>query len=119
MNDEPMNPVAIEESIRNVSGRIAAGVTVCSDAYKAYLTADRAYDLAYARAYLDADGPAHERRYSAEVATTEDRTARDVADVAYRHADRLARALESELRALQSVGASVRAMYSVAGRGES
>jgi hypothetical protein len=43
---------------------------------------------------------------------------RDVADAAHRFADRQARALENELRALQSVGASIRAMYGVAGRGE-
>ncbi|MFC9966297.1 hypothetical protein ACFVH4_18875 [Nocardia ignorata] len=112
------NPVAIENSIRNCANRIAKGVVVCDQAYTAFLTADREYDRAFARAYMEHEGPAHEKRYGAELATETERTARDVADAAYRHADRLAKALTEELRSWQSVSASVRAMYAVAGRGE-
>lgn len=114
-----LNPVQIETGIREVADRIARGVAVVSDRYAAFLTAERAYDQAFARAYMAHQGPAHERKYGAELATEQEREARDVADVAFRYADRTARALESELRALQSVGASVRQMYGVAGRGES
>lgn len=112
---EVLNPVDIERAIRGCSDRIADGVTVCSERYAAFLTADRVYDVAFARAYMVHEGPAHEKKYGAELATQDERETRDVADAAYRHADRLARALEAELRAWQSVGASVRAMYSVAG----
>jgi hypothetical protein len=115
----PVNPVDIEHAIRNVTERMAKGVAVCDERYRVFLDADRAYDRAYALAYLNRSGdPAHERRYHAEAETQAEREARDVADAAYRHADRLARALENELRAWQSVGASVRAMYAVAGTGE-
>lgn len=113
-----MNPVAIEQAIRDCSNRIAKGVTVCSNAYSTFLAADRAYDQAFAHAYIEAGGAAHERKYIAELATAQEREKRDLADAAYRYADRQAKALEAELRALQSVGASVRGMYSVAGRGE-
>lgn len=113
-----LNPVQIEQAIRNVAERIAKGVRVCSERYEAYLTADREYEQAFARAYLNADGPAHERKYTAELETLLERQGRDVADAAYRYADRTAKALEAELRAYQSVGASVRQMYQVAGRGE-
>jgi len=112
------NPVQIEAAISECANRIANSVTVCGTAYKAFVTADQEYDVAFAHAYLEADGPAHERKYRAELATTTQRRARDVADSAYRFADRKARALETELRAWQSVGASVRLMYGVAGRGE-
>jgi hypothetical protein len=110
-----LNPVDIEKAIRNCSDRISNGVKVCSDAYAAFLKADREFDKAFAQAYMDHDGPAHERKFAAEIATEHARRSRDEADVAYRYADRLARALENELRAWQSVNASVRAMYSVAG----
>jgi hypothetical protein len=90
---------------------------VCSERYAAFLDADRAYDQAFAHAYLDADGAAHERKYVAEVATAGEREARDRTDAAYRYADRQAKALELELRAYQSLGASVRSMYAVAGVG--
>ena len=113
-----LNPVDVERGIREVAERIARGVSVVSERYGAFLTAERAYDQAFARAYMAHEGPAHERKYAAELATEREREARDVADVAFRYADRTARALENELRALQSVGASVRQMYSVAGRGE-
>ena len=118
-----ITPVGIEEQIREVAQRMARGVGICSERYLTYLEASRAYDLAYAHAYLGGHDegeqpPAHERRYRAEIATTEQRGKRDVADAAYRHADRTARALEHELRALQSVGASLRAQYGVAGVGE-
>jgi len=112
---EVLNPVDIESAIRDVSNRIAGSVKVCSERYAAFLTADRAYDKAVALASLSHEGAAWRAKYEAELATEAARKARDDADVAYRYADRLARALESELRAWQSVGASVRAMYSVAG----
>lgn len=112
-------PEQIEEAIRETSGRIGKGVSVCDKQYKAFLAADHAHEVAYAQAYLNHDGPAHEKRYAAVIATQSQRRSRDVADAAYRYADRTARALQDELRALQSVGASIRAMFGVAGRGES
>lgn len=114
---EPLNPVDIERNIRVVSTRIAEGVRVCDREYRKYLAAQHAYDLAFARAYMAHDGPAHEKKYAAELATRAEREARDVADASYRYADRQAKALQDELRAWQSVGASVRSMYAVAGVG--
>ena len=113
-----LSPVDIETGIRDVAARIARGVSVCSNRYKTFLEADRDYDRAYAHAYMAHEGAAHEKKYAAELATQDEREARDLADAAYRYADRQHRALQDELRAYQSVGASVRAMYSVAGRGE-
>lgn len=112
------NPVTVEAAIRECANRIARGVTICGSAYADFLEADRAYDVAYARAYLAAQGPVHERKYVAELATQNERADRDVKDGTYRVADRRARALEAELRALQSVNKSVVSMYGVAGRGE-
>lgn len=113
-----VNPVRVEDEIRRVSDEIATGVAVCDQTYRAFLAADRAFDAAFARAYMGCDGAAHERKYAAELATTGERERRDAADAAYRYADRRAKALQDELRALQSVGASMRAMFAVAGVGE-
>lgn len=114
----PLNPVQVESRIREIADGISDLVRECSDRYRDFLTADHAYDLAFARAYMAYQGPAHAKKYAAEIKTEQEREYRDTADVAYRYADRRARALQEELRAYQSVGASVRAMYSVAGRGE-
>ena len=115
MTDVVLNPVDIENGIRSCSDRIAASVLECSRRYSAFLDADRAFDQAFARAYLDAEGPQAEKKYAAEVATSKQREARDVADAAYKYADRLAKSIELELRAYQSLGASVRTMYGAVG----
>ncbi|WP_433275760.1 hypothetical protein ACQPZA_31890 [Pseudonocardia xinjiangensis] len=73
--------------------------------------AEAEYDRVFASAYLSHEGPAHEKKYAIELATAAERDVRDIAQLAFKHADRQARALESELRAHQSIGASVRAMY--------
>lgn len=112
------NPVQIEEAIRECATRIAKGVSVCAERLAAYLEADREYEWAYHEAFDTYEGPAHSKKSHAILSTKKERVARDTADVAYRFADRKARALELELRAWQSVGASVRQMYGVAGRGE-
>jgi hypothetical protein len=118
VSDAPLSPVEVEKAISAISNRIAKSVQVCSDRYRDFLHADHQYDLAYARAYLDAPGSIQAKKYEAELMTEHERAARDVADVAYKHADRLAKALDAELRAMQSIGASIRNMYATAGRGE-
>lgn len=113
-----LTPVSVEDHIRNLSNRIAKSAAVCNERYGAFMDADREYDQAFARAYLAHDGPQAEKKYAAEVATEVEREARDVADAANRYADRLSRALQSELMAYQSINKSVLAQYQVAGVGE-
>ena len=113
-----VSPVQVESAIREVANLMAEGVKVCSDRWASFAEADHAYDVAYARAYMGHQGPAHEKKYAAVLACQSERDVRDAADVAYRHADRRAKALDAELRAWQSVGASLRVQYGVAGRGE-
>lgn len=113
-----LTPVAIEQHIRELSNRIAKSAHVCNERYGAFMDADRGYDKAFAQAYLGHDGPQAEKRYAAEVATSAEREARDVADAAYRYADRLSRALQSELMAYQSLNKSILAQYQVAGVGQ-
>lgn len=115
----PMNPVEIEREILDLSNKISHGVRVFSERYRAFLDADREYDRAFAAAYLGCeDGSIKDREKHAVLVTIEQREARDVAEVAYKHADKMHRALSDSLRALQSVGASVRMQYATAGRGE-
>lgn len=114
----PLNPVQIEDHIRELVTRIAKGIKVCSERYESFLEADRLFDREYAQAYLDAEGSIKDKEMQAKLATMPAREERDIADAAYRYADKLAKALELELRAYQSIGASVRQAYQVAGRGE-
>lgn len=109
----PLNPVQIEQAIRTCAERIHNGVKVTTEREREAREARRLYDRAYAQAYLTADGPAHEKKHRAELATGQERETAEVAEVAFRFAERTARAVEAELRAWQSVGASVRLMYGV------
>ena len=118
-DNTPLNPVQVEEHIRELVNRIARGIQVCSKRYAEFLDADRAFDREYAQAYLAAEGSIKDKEQTARIETMPAREERDIADAAYRHADRLAKALDLELRAYQSLGASVRQMYANAGRGES
>jgi len=106
-----LNPVDVERAIRETATEIARNVRVVSDAEWQARKARTEYDRAFAAAYLAAEGPAHEKKYRAELATSHERDVMEVADLAYRHAERQARALEGKLRAFQSIGASVRQMY--------
>lgn len=110
MNDV-LNPVQIEQAIRACADRIHKGVTIVTNAEAEFRRTDRDYDTAYAQAYMAHEGPAHEKRYAADLKTMPVREVRDVAELAFKHAERTARAVEAELRAWQSVGASVRTMY--------
>lgn len=106
-----LNPVDVEHTIRETANEIASNVRVVSDAERDARHQRVLYDRAYAHAYLAAEGPAHEKKYRAEIATSAERDRMEVADLAFRHAERQSKALESKLRAFQSVGASIRTMY--------
>lgn len=110
----PVNPVDVERAIMAVSNDIAKGVRLVSDALETFKTAGREYDLAYARAFMAYQGPAHSKRYAADLATSKERQAMDVAEVAYKYAASRAKALEAELSANQSVMRSVTGMYGAA-----
>lgn len=113
-----LNPVSVEKAILEIVNEIAEMIVQGRDALAASLSANRAYDLAYARAYMGYEGAAHAKKYAAEIKTAQERIDRDAADVAYRFVDKSARALEKKLDAYRSLGAFVRQAYAEAGRGE-
>jgi hypothetical protein len=110
-----VNPVQVENAIRSLANSISRGVIQVSNAEAGARTARRNYDVAFAHAYMDYTGPAHAKKYYATIRTEGELEAADVAELAFKHAERTARALTEELRAWQSLGASVRAMYQTPG----
>lgn len=111
-----LNPVDIENKIGEVVNRIANGVKTVTSSEREAARLRRDYDRAFAMAYAAAEGSIQDKKYAAELATMELREAAENAEITFRHAQRTAKALEKELDALRSQGASVRAMYDVAGR---
>jgi hypothetical protein len=115
---EVLNPVAIEQAIRSAADLVAEAVPIVSARLGAYRDAERAFDLAWARVYMSSTGPVEERKQQCVLATAEEKQALDIAEVAYKYAERKARAAESTLSAYQTLSKSVMAMYQAAGRGE-
>jgi len=115
---EAYNPVAVENHIHEIANRIAKGVLVRSDTYEKYQLAALAHDEAYAYAFDHAEGNQYSKKYSATLETVEQKRAMVVAEVAWKRAEFLAKALELELGATQSISKSVLATYGAAGVGE-
>lgn len=113
--EEIYNPVSVEQAIRNCSDRIAAGVKIVAGRYKTYQQAKRDLDRAKAHAFLNHQGTQMEKKHAAELATIDERDARDEAYEAYKYAKELAASLEDELRALQSINKSVNSAYNAVG----
>ncbi len=105
------NPADIERRLEELANRIAKGVTIISNAEREARAARRDFDLAYAHAYKRSEGPVNERKYAADIDTMPHRERAEIAELAFRHAERTAKALEKELIAWQSIGSSVRTMY--------
>lgn len=112
-----LSPVELELKVQKLAGDIARGVRVVSDAEKAKVDAERIYDHAFAVAFLAHPGPQTEKKYAAEKLTQQERTNRDVAAVAFKHAERQMKALETQLSSAQSVLKSVVQMYGASGSG--
>ena len=111
MATEVLNPVDAERKIQELSDRIAKGVGVVTAAERDARARKRAFDLAYAHAYKRAEGSIKEREYSADIQTMDKREESDNAEIAFKHAERTAKALEKELVAWQSINSNLRAMY--------
>ena len=112
-----LNPVDAERKIQDLSDRISRGVGVVTAAERDARAAKRAFDLAYAHAYKRAEGSIKEREYTADIQTMDKREEADTAEIAFKHAERTAKALEKELLAWQSINSNIRAMYGAAGVG--
>lgn len=112
------SPVGVERELLTIANDLSKGVAIATDAYERFLKADREFDLAYAHAFMRAEGSVDKRKLQADIDSMSERAARDAADVAYKFADKTNKALYAKLDAMRSVGTSVRQAYAVAGRGE-
>lgn len=111
--DKPLNPVEVEAGIRKVSRLVYLGARYVTEREDTFREKARDCDKAFARAYLRHDGPAHEKRYVAELdpEVVRAREVRDDAELAFKYAERRQKALIEALGSIRSIGASVREMY--------
>lgn len=113
-----LNPVDIEAGILAASNEVAKGVDEWSKAHQAFLAAEEAFDLKWARCYMSSSGPVEERKQHCTIETAEEKHALNQATVLYKYVDRRLKAAESRLSAYQTLSKSVTAAYQSAGRGE-
>lgn len=110
-----VNPVDVENNLLRLANAIAASVRPMSVALQEYREKERAYDLAYARAFARHDGPQYAKANAALEATMGLREERDNAEAVYKYAATRVKALEQELSAWQTIARSVIVMYGAAG----
>lgn len=112
-----LNPVEVEQGIREAVAEVAKGVDEYSRVHAAYLEAERLFDLAWARSYMRLSGPVEERKQQSVLNTEQEKIALDVAEVSFKYVDKRLRAAESRLSAYQTLSKSVGMMYGAAGQG--
>lgn len=115
---ELWSPVAIERRLADIDHAISVGVDALADAYDRYADLKNRVEIETARAYMSYSGPAHAKKYAAILATEQLRYELAIADGAYHRSKWKNEGFSEQLKAVQSIGASVRAQYGVAGRGE-
>jgi hypothetical protein len=113
-----LNPVEVEQAIRESVATVAQGVDVVTQRLAAYRDAQWRFDQKWAATYMMAEGPVEERKQQCVLSCADEQAKLDVAEVAYKYAERKTRAAESALSAWQTLSRSVTAMYHAAGTGE-
>lgn len=105
-----------------VAANLAALARELDQAIRAIESADRdrverrgAYDLAYARAFLAAEGSMDIRRYVATEQTHDKRMDADVADATFRHLQRRIAAINTRVDVGRSVNSALKTEMSLAG----
>ena len=112
------NPASVEKQLWETTEEISRNVLAADEAYREMKRTERVYAHSFEVAYLDAFGPAHEKKYRAGLATAEQLEFKDIAEAAYRLVAAQGAALKVKVEVLRSIGTSVRQAYENAGRGE-
>ncbi|MBY0795023.1 hypothetical protein [Corynebacterium parakroppenstedtii] len=111
----PLNPVQIEQQISEAVTQISRSIRPVSEAYNTWQKAELDFKAAFARVFLDADGPMEERKQRAVAGTVDEALAARVAEGEYKRLLDFQRSFRDQLSVLQSVQKSVNAAYQAAG----
>ena len=98
-----MNPLEAADEMHRLSGLLDKALKVLREQAREYAEAEDAYRMAHARAYVAHDGPAHERKAVADLATSEERQRAHLADGMRQAALEAVRSRRAQISALQSL----------------
>lgn len=104
-----MSPADAADEMHRLSRLLDAGLTALRYQAVEYAEAEDAYRLAAARAYIAHEGPAHERKAHADLATSVERRRAHLADGMRQAALEAVRSRRGQISALQSLLAADRA----------
>lgn len=117
-----MNTTGGQLTPNQVAANLAALARELDQAIRAIESADRdrvekrgAYDLAYARAFINAEGSMDIRRYVATEQTHAKRMDADVADATFRHLQRRIAAINTRVDVGRSVNSALKTEMSLTG----
>ena len=116
---EDLSPIRVEKRIQALVQSLSDALVEWRARYGQWKEAEREFDRAYAvaRIAVDPDVPYNDRKYHADVATMEQREVKEVAEGAFKYAEKRLEGVRSALSAWQSIGRSVNEAYRNAGRG--
>lgn len=103
-----LTPAAITRTLSQISKEIDELTDELAVLDEAAVRARQDYKVAYARAFLDADGSMDIRRYTAETATADALLTSELADQQHRAAVSQLKALRDRLEVGRSLGAIMR-----------
>lgn len=115
---EDLTPIRVETRIQQLVDALSKALVTWKKSFGIWKTAERDYDVAFAKAKINvsSDVPYNDRGHHATVATIKEREAKDVAEEAFKYAEKCLDATRSALSAWQSIGKSVTDAYRNAGR---
>ena len=115
---EDLSPIRVEQRIQELVKTLSIALMEWRERYGQWKDAEREFDKAYATARINVDSevPYNDRKYHADVATMEQREVKEVAEGAFKYAEKRLEGVRSALSAWQSIGRSVNEAYRNAGR---
>lgn len=118
MDNQPLNPVTIEQEMTTSLNSISQSIRPVSDAYDLWKTAELEFKKEFAIAFRNATGSVEDRKQTATEVTAPAAEEMKDAEVKYKYMLDHQKAYRDRLSAFQTLAKSVNAAYGAAGTGE-
>lgn len=108
-----LSPVEVEQKLLDLVDTLSKAVVAWRDAYVAMKKAEREFDIAYAESRVDIDSsiPYNDRKFHADLATKDERIAKDDAETVFKYADQRLTAVHKAISVMQSLNKSMQVAY--------
>lgn len=112
-----LTPNSVAQNLADLARQLDKLVTQMDEAEKNAVVARENFTMAYARAFLQAEGPMDVRKHKATVATHDDRLAADTAEQLVKGIRRQIETVRLRVDVGRSLGAALRAEAGLSGSG--